>query len=150
MTYWLLLYTVTQEYVKPAGRVGGGGEAGHGVGIWHFSKICHQIPCRPVNHSSQMQPNFPIPGCTLLSNIPRQNPRKAQWKHLQIKLCNLYLQTLLHHQRYTFLLQLQLYVLTIVRVTPLSGESPHFVGLNIPFLAKGTKKVSFTSFIQWL
>ena len=40
-----------------------------------------------------------------------------------------------------FLLQLQLYVLTIIRVTlrriqkPL-GESPHFVSLNIPFLAK--------------
>ena len=47
-----------------------------------------------------------------------------------------------------FLLQLQLYVLTIIRVTlcrihkPL-GESPHFVSLNIPFLVKGTKKVSF-------
>ena len=47
-----------------------------------------------------------------------------------------------------FLLQLQLYVLTIIRVTlyrihkPL-GESPHFVILNIPFLVKGTKKVSF-------
>ena len=26
---------------------------------------------------SQMQPNFPTPGCTLLS-VPRQNPRKAQ------------------------------------------------------------------------
>ena len=49
-----------------------------------------------------------------------------------------------------FLLQLQLYVLTIIRVTlrriqkPL-GESPHFVSLNIPFLVKGTKKVSFIS-----
>ena len=46
-----------------------------------------------------------------------------------------------------FLLQLQLYVLTIIRVTlrrihkPL-GESPHFVSLNIPFLVKGTKKES--------
>ena len=46
-----------------------------------------------------------------------------------------------------FLLQLQVYVLSIIRVTlhrihkPL-GESPHFVSLNIPFLVKGTKKVS--------
>ena len=74
-------------------KAGGGGwrKAGHGVGIWHFSKICRQIPCPRANHSSQMQPNFPTPGCTLLSNIPRQNPRKAQWKHLQIRLCNLYL-----------------------------------------------------------
>ena len=43
-----------------------------------------------------------------------------------------------------------LYVLTINRVTlrrihkPL-GESPHFVSLNIPFLVKGTKNVSFLS-----
>ena len=52
-----------------------------------------------------------------------------------------------------FLLQLQLYVITIIRVTlqgihkPL-GESPRFVSLNIPFLVKGTKKVSlqFTVF----
>ena len=46
-----------------------------------------------------------------------------------------------------FLLQLQLYVLTIIRVTlrrihkPL-GESRQFVSLNIPFLVKGTKKES--------
>ena len=58
--------------------------------------------------------------------------------------------TLLRHQTYMFLLQLQLYVLTITRVTlrrihkPF-GESPHFVSLNIPFLVKGTKKVSFIS-----
>ena len=44
-----------------------------------------------------------------------------------------------------FLLQLQLYVLTIIRVTlrrihkPL-GESPQFVSLNIPFLVKGTER----------
>ena len=43
-----------------------------------------------------------------------------------------------------FLLQLQLYVLTIIRVTlrrihkPL-GESPHFASLTIPFLVEGTK-----------
>ena len=43
---------------------GGGGRTGHGVGIWHFSKICLQIPCPRANHSSQMQPNSPTPGCT--------------------------------------------------------------------------------------
>ena len=47
-----------------------------------------------------------------------------------------------------FLLQLQLYDLTIIRVTlrriqkPL-GESPHFVSLNIPFLSKGYKESNF-------
>ena len=50
---------------------------GHRVGIWHFSKICRQIPCPRANHPSQLQPNFPTPGCTLLS-IPRLDPRKAQ------------------------------------------------------------------------
>ena len=50
-----------------------------------------------------------------------------------------------------FLLQLHLYVLTTIRITlrrthkPL-GESPHFVGLNIPFLVKGTKKSQFRKF----
>ena len=49
-----------------------------------------------------------------------------------------------------FLLQLQLYVLTIIRVTlrriqkPLR-ESPDFVSLNIPLLVKGTEKVIFIS-----
>ena len=103
---------------------GGQGEAGHGVGIWHFSKICRQIPCPWANHSRQMQPNFPTPGRTLLPNFLRQNPRKAQWKYLQIKLCNLYLQTLLDHKRYMFLLQLQLHVLTIIRVTLCRIEKP--------------------------
>ena len=43
-----------------------------------------------------------------------------------------------------------IYVLTIIGVTlrriykPL-GETPHFVSLNIPFLVKGTKNVSFIS-----
>ena len=49
-----------------------------------------------------------------------------------------------------FLLQLQLYVLTIIRVTlrrihKALGESSHFVSLNISFLVKGTKKVTFIS-----
>ena len=52
--------------------------------------------------------------------------------------------------RYMFLLQLQLYVLTIIRVTlrrihKALGESSHFVSLNISFLVKGTKKVTFIS-----
>ena len=64
---------------KAGGKGGWGGwESGHGVGIWHFSKICSQIPYPRANHSSQMQPNFPTPGCTLPSHIPRLDPRKAQ------------------------------------------------------------------------
>ena len=47
--------------INVKGVLGGGGrgrEAGHGVGIWHFSKICRQIPCPQANHSSQMHKNF--------------------------------------------------------------------------------------------
>ena len=57
-------------------NAGGGGGRAWGWDLT-FSKICSQIPCPRANHSSQMQPNFPTPGCTLLS-IPRQNPRKAE------------------------------------------------------------------------
>ena len=95
--YYLILLMLWPEHiyapinVKPAAG-GGGGKATQGMG-WGFDifQICRKIPCQRANHSSWMQPNFPTPGCTLLSNIPRQNPRKAQWKYLQIKLCNLYL-----------------------------------------------------------
>ena len=34
---------------------------------------------------------------------------------------------------------------TLRRIHKPLGESPHFVSLNIPFLVKGTKKVSFIS-----
>ena len=34
---------------------------------------------------------------------------------------------------------------TLRRIHKPSGESPNFVSLNIPFLVKGTKKVSFVS-----
>ena len=50
-----------------------------------------------------------------------------------------------------FLLQLQLYVLTIIRVTlrrihnP-SGESPNFVSLNYTVLSKGYKESQFYQF----
>ena len=93
--------------VKPPG--GGGGRKGIG--------ICSQIPCPRANHSSQLQPNFPTPGCTLLSNIPKQNPRKAQSKYLQIKLCNLYLYYVAAPPKIHVPLQLQLYVLNTIRVT---------------------------------
>ena len=39
--------------------MGGGGGAGHDVGILHCSKICHQTPCSQAIHSSQMHKNFP-------------------------------------------------------------------------------------------
>ena len=97
--------------VKPA-EGGGGGGAGHGVGIWHFSKICRQIPCPRANHSSQMQPNSPTPGCTCQisqgwtqerhnKNISKQNSAVLIYKRCCITkdTCSCYI-------------DLQLYVLT--------------------------------------
>ena len=51
-----------------------------GAGNWHFSNMCGLFPCPRANHYSQMHTNFLIPGCTLLSNIPRLNLRKVPSK----------------------------------------------------------------------
>ena len=51
---------ITYQCKGSVGVVGwGGGGAGPGVGIWHFSKIWRQIPRPQANHSSQMHQNFP-------------------------------------------------------------------------------------------
>ena len=52
---------------------------------------------------------------------------------------------MLRHQRHMFLLQLQLCVLTLIRVTlrriqKPSGESPHFVSLKYTIISKGYKE----------
>ena len=71
-----LLQPATHSFLCTYQCYAGAGER-QGVGIWLFSKICNQSPCPRANHSSQMQPNFPTPGCTMLS-IQRQKLRKAQ------------------------------------------------------------------------
>ena len=48
----------TYQCKGSVGGVGGGREAGRGVGMWYFSKICCQIHCPLANHSSQMHQNF--------------------------------------------------------------------------------------------
>ena len=139
--------------VKPTG--GGGGGQGR-VAIWHFSKIYSQIPCQRANHSSQMQPISPPRAAHCAVQYPKAGPNCKKGtikKYLPIKLWNLYLYYVTASPKIQFLLQVQLYVFTIIRVTlrrihkPL-GESPRFVSLNIPFLVKGTKKVIFIS-LQW-
>ena len=67
--------------VKPAG-----GRQGMGWGHLTFFKNLpsNLLPTGKSFQSNAISPNFPTLGCTLLSNIPRQNPRKAQWKYLQI------------------------------------------------------------------
>ena len=68
-----------------------GGRQGMGWGFDIFEKFAVKFPAHGQIISVKMQPNFPTPGCTLLSNIPRLDPTKAQLKYLQIKLYNLYL-----------------------------------------------------------
>ena len=53
-----------------------------GVGIQHFSKICSQVPCPRANHSSQMQPNFPTPGCTLRCQISQDWTQQRHNKNI--------------------------------------------------------------------
>ena len=73
-----MMYKIKEADYAPINvmPVGGGGGRAWG-GDLTFSKIRNQIPFPWANHSIQMRPNFPTPGCTLLS-IPGQNPRKAQ------------------------------------------------------------------------
>jgi len=96
---------------------------------------------------------FPHPGLHIAVKYPKAEPKKGTIKISPNKtLQSLFIlrYCITKDTCSCFLLQLQLYVLTIIRVTlrriqkPL-GESPHFVSLNIPFIVKGTKKVSFIS-----
>jgi len=130
-------------------RGGGGGRAWSGD-LTFFENL--QSNSLPTSKSFQSNAtNFPTPGCTLRCQIPQGWTQERHNKNISKSNSQIFFYiTLLHHQRYMFLLQLQLYVLTIIRVTlrriqkPL-GESPHFVSLKIPFLVKDTKKVIFIS-----
>ena len=125
---------------------GGGGRA-WGWDLTFFKNL--QSNSLPTGKSVQSNAaKFPQPRLQIAVN-PKAERKKGTIKISPNKTLQSFV-TLLHHQRYMFLLQLQLYVLTIIHVTlrrihkPL-GESPHFVSLNILFLVKGTKKVSFIS-----
>ena len=136
--------------VKPARGGGGGGAFGGGWRFDIFQKFAVKFPAGgqifPVK-CNQISSPWAVHCCQISQGWTQERHNKNVSK--ENSAIFIYI-TLLHHQRYMFLLQLQLYVLTIIRVTlrriqkPL-GESPHFVSLNIPFLGKGTKKVSFIS-----
>ena len=131
--------------VKPGG-VGGGGGCGFNI----FQKFAVEFPAGgqifPVK-CNQISPPWAEHCCQISQDWTQERHNKNVSKYNSAIFIYI---TLLHHQRYMFLLHLQLYVLTIIRVTlriiqkPL-GESPHFVSLNIPFLVKGKQKVSFIS-----
>ena len=60
--------------VKPAG----GGRQGMGWGFEIFQKFAFKFPAHGQIIPVKCNQISPTPGCTLLSNIPRQNLRKAQ------------------------------------------------------------------------
>ena len=70
-------------------KAGGGGGRAWGGDLTFFKNLpSNSLPTGKSfqsgadSCSSQMQPDLSTPGSTLLPNIPRQNPRKAQWKYL--------------------------------------------------------------------
>ena len=85
----------TREHYLPlmhlSVRGGAGGWQGMGWGFDIFQKFAVKFPVHGQIIPVKCNQISPPRGCTLLSNIPRQNPRKTQWKYFQIKLCNLYL-----------------------------------------------------------
>ena len=125
----------------------GGGKAWGGIFL--FSKICNQISTHrqiiPVKCNQIAPPQLHI------AVNPKAEPKKGTIKISPNKTVQSFINVAASPKIHVPVAELQLYVLTIIRVTlrrihkPL-GESPHFVSLNILFLVKGTKKVSFISF----
>ena len=95
---------------KLAVRVGGG-ERGMGWGFHIFQKFGIKFPTHrqiiPVK-CNQISPPRAAPCCQITHGWTQRDNNNIS---VQIKLYNLFLKMLLHHQRYIFLLQL--YVLTI-------------------------------------
>ena len=125
-----------------------GGRQGIGWGFDFFQKFSIKFPAHgqiiPVK-CNQISPPWAAHCC---QSKGAAEPKKGTIKISPNKTLQSFLSVAASPKM--FLLQLQLYVLTIIRVTlrrirkPL-GESAHFVSLNIPFLVKATKNVSFIS-----
>ena len=96
---------------KLAVRVEGRGKRGMGWGFHIFQKCGIKFPTHrqiiPVK-SNQISPPRAAPCCQITHGWTQRDNNNIS---VQIKLYNLFLKMLLHHQRYIFLLQL--YVLTI-------------------------------------
>ena len=82
-----VVFLCTYQCNAGGGSGGGGGGRAWGGDLTFFKNL--QPNSLPTGKSFQSNAtNFPTSSCTLLS-IPRQDPRKAQLKYLQMKLCNL-------------------------------------------------------------
>ena len=96
---------------KLAVRVEGRGKRGMGWGFHIFQKFGIKFPTHRQIISvkcNQISPPRAAPCCQITQGWTQRDNKNIS---VQIKLYNLFLKMLLHHQRYIFLLQL--YVLTI-------------------------------------
>ena len=108
------------------------------------------LPSNSLPTGKSFQSNatkFPHPRLHIAIKYPKAEPKKGTMKispNKTLQLCK----TLLHHQRYMFLLQLQLYVLLIIRVTLRRIQKPFrikstFRKFKHTILSKGYKESQF-------
>ena len=96
---------------------------------------------------------FAHPGLHIAIKYPKAEPKKDTMKispnktlqSLFIKTINVAASPKIHVPVTAATIRFNHNLLHCVEYRNPSGESPHFVSLNIPFLVKGTKKVSFIS-----
>ena len=136
----MIQYSPLCTYQCKAG-LGEGGWVGRAWGgDWTFFK---NLQSNSLTTGKSFQSNatkFHHPGLHIAVTYPKAGPKKGTIKISPNKtLQSLFILRCCITKGYTLLLQLQLYVLTIIRI------SPHFLSLNIPFSVKGTMKVSFIS-----
>ena len=134
--------------VKPAGGGGGGGQ---GMGDFTFLK---NLPSNSLPMGKSFQSNatkFPHPGLHIAVKFPKAGPNKGTIeispnKTLQSLFMNVVASPKIHVPITTAVIPLNHSIhVTLRRIEKPLGESPHFVSLNVPFLVKGRKKVSFTA-----
>ena len=132
--------------VKPAG-----GDRAWG-GDLTFLK---NLPSNSLPPGKSFQSNatkFPHPGLHIAVKYPKTGPNKGTIeispnKTLQSLFMNVVASLKIHVPVTAAVIPLNHSIhVTLRRIEKALGESPHFVSLNIPFLVKGTKKVSFTAY----
>ena len=93
---------------------------------------------------------FPHPGLHIAIKYPKAEPKKGTMKispnkTLQSSFINIAASPKIHVPVTAAIIRFNHIRVTLRRIHKPLEESPHFVSLNIPFLVKGTKKVSFIS-----
>ena len=109
------------------------------------------LPSNSLPTGKSFQSKFPHPGLHIAVKYPKAGPNKGTIeispnKTLQSLFMNVVASLKIHVPVTAAVIPLNhsIYV-TPRRIEKPLGESPHFVSLNIHFLVKGTKKVSYTA-----